>query len=113
MKLETKWKRFTSKLFYEVIYDANNNFIIDSKNMLDEDKRQLMIMKEYLFEDGDLYDGESRKRKFKWNLDEQDLTDLVNLSSDSDSDSQHDDNDDDEQNMKKTIRLKSDHMPGK
>lgn len=40
---------------------------IHAKQMLDEDKREVRIMKELLFEDGDLYtDGTGRERKFKW-----------------------------------------------
>ncbi|XP_020297363.1 claspin [Pseudomyrmex gracilis] len=37
------------------------------KQMLDEDKRNVRLLKELLFEDGDLYtDVSSRERKFKW-----------------------------------------------
>lgn len=40
---------------------------IHMKQMLDEDKRDVRLLKEMLFEDGDLHtDGTGRERKFKW-----------------------------------------------
>ncbi|XP_011861141.1 PREDICTED: claspin homolog isoform X2 [Vollenhovia emeryi] len=40
---------------------------IHMKQMLDEDKREVRLLKELLFEDGDLHsDGTGRERKFKW-----------------------------------------------
>jgi len=40
---------------------------IHMKQMLDEDKRKVRLLKELLFEDGDLHsDGMGRERKFKW-----------------------------------------------
>lgn len=40
---------------------------IHMKQMLDEDKRNVRLLKELLFEDGDLHtDGTGRERKFKW-----------------------------------------------
>jgi hypothetical protein len=40
---------------------------IHIKQMLDEDKRKVRLLKELLFEDGDLHsDGAGRERKFKW-----------------------------------------------
>lgn len=40
---------------------------IHMKQMLDEDKREVRMLKELLFEDGDLHtDGAGRERKFKW-----------------------------------------------
>jgi len=40
---------------------------IHIKQILDEDKREVRLLKELLFEDGDLHtDGTGRERKFKW-----------------------------------------------
>lgn len=40
---------------------------IHVKEMLDEDKREVRLLKELLFEDGDLHtDGPGRERKFRW-----------------------------------------------
>jgi len=40
---------------------------IHMRQMLDEDKRKVRLLKELLFEDGDLHsDGMGRERKFKW-----------------------------------------------
>ncbi|XP_025073802.1 LOW QUALITY PROTEIN: claspin-like [Pogonomyrmex barbatus] len=40
---------------------------IHMKQILDEDKREVRLLKELLFEDGDLHtDGAGRERKFKW-----------------------------------------------
>jgi len=40
---------------------------IHMKQILDEDKREVRLLKELLFEDGDLHtDGTRRERKFKW-----------------------------------------------
>lgn len=40
---------------------------IHMKQILDEDKREVRLLKELLFEDGDLHtDGTGRERKFKW-----------------------------------------------
>lgn len=40
---------------------------IHLKQVLDEDKREVRLLKELLFEDGDLHtDGAGRERKFKW-----------------------------------------------
>lgn len=40
---------------------------IHMKQVLDEDKREVRLLKEMLFEDGDLHtDGGGRERKFKW-----------------------------------------------
>ncbi|XP_018047359.1 PREDICTED: claspin-like [Atta colombica] len=40
---------------------------IHIKQLLDEDKREVRLLKELLFEDGDLHsDGMGRERKFKW-----------------------------------------------
>ncbi|XP_011684504.1 PREDICTED: claspin-like [Wasmannia auropunctata] len=40
---------------------------IHMKQILDEDKREVKLLKELLFEDGDLHtDGMGRERKFKW-----------------------------------------------
>ncbi|KPM03894.1 hypothetical protein QR98_0023330 [Sarcoptes scabiei] len=94
--------------------EANREQIerIHHKNMLDEDKRQLMIMKEYFFEDGDLYDGDGdRRKKFRWDLlqDEEALADLVNTFSDSDDDFQSDaeiEDDDSQTKMQPIVRLK-------
>jgi hypothetical protein len=49
-------------------YEVKNQLEkIHAKQMLDEDKRDVRIIKELLFEDGDLYtDGTGRERKFKW-----------------------------------------------
>nr|XP_012226334.1 PREDICTED: claspin homolog [Linepithema humile] len=49
-------------------YEVKNQLEkMHAKQMLDEHKRDIRIMKELLFEDGDLYtDGTGRERKFKW-----------------------------------------------
>lgn len=80
--------------------------------MLDEDKRQLMILKEHFFDDGDLHDdGKNRKRKFKWNFDGEEMDNFANVLSDSDESdgefntSDGDDNDDGKPQSKE-IRLK-------
>lgn len=52
--------------------------------MLNEDKRQMMILKELYFEDGDLYDDTKRKKKFKWNFEQTNLSELINIIPDSD-----------------------------
>ncbi|XP_011152647.1 claspin [Harpegnathos saltator] len=40
---------------------------LHTKQVLDEDKREIRLLKELLFEDGDLHtDGAGRERKFKW-----------------------------------------------
>lgn len=81
-----------------------------SKKQLDEDKRQLMILKERFFEDGDLHEeGGNRKRKFKWTFDEQEMDHFTNVLSDSenseddDSDAEANDNSED----RGQIRLKT------
>ncbi|OTF69569.1 hypothetical protein BLA29_001324 [Euroglyphus maynei] len=91
---------------------------IHHKNMLDEDKRQMMILKEHFFDDGDLYDdGHNRRKKFKWTLnrDDNDLMDFANTVDDSDSengdsiDEEEQDHDHDGQtnnNNNDVIRLK-------
>ena len=81
--------------------------------MLDEDKRQLMIMKEYFFEDGDLYDADghnNRRKKFKWTLNRNNDDDLINTVIDDDSDSENGDSieedDQDQDGQPTNIRLK-------
>jgi len=70
------------------------------KQQLDEDKRQLLIYQERLFEDGDLHmDGKSRQKKFKWrNVDNNGWLDhIYNSSSDEEGqDGMNDDRDDDD-----------------
>lgn len=76
---------------------------------MDEDKRQLMIMKEYFFEDGDLHDeDDERKKKFKWNLNGEEMDDFNDVLSDSEDDNDNASNasDDDAEDAKKVIRLK-------
>nr|XP_027200174.1 protein PFC0760c-like isoform X2 [Dermatophagoides pteronyssinus] len=83
---------------------------IHHKNMLDEDKRQLMIMKEYFFEDGDLYDADghnNRRKKFKWTLNRNnDEDDLINTVVDDDSDSENGDSIEEDDGQPTNIRLK-------
>ncbi|CAL7948828.1 unnamed protein product [Xylocopa violacea] len=46
------------------------------KQLLDEDQKEVKMLQELLFEDGDLYSESTRKRKFKWrNIDKQDEND--------------------------------------
>lgn len=66
-----------------------------SKNLLDEDKRQLLIMKEMLFEDGDLHeDGKIREKKFRWNFveDENIINNFVNDDSEDEYCSEEEEN---------------------
>ena len=39
---------------------------VDRKQRVDDDARQLMLMKEMLLPDGDLHSDSKRQRKFKW-----------------------------------------------
>ena len=46
------------------------------KQLLDEDQKEVRMLKELLFEDGDLYSESARERKFKWkNIDKQEDND--------------------------------------
>lgn len=81
--------------------------------MLNEDKRQMMILKELYFEDGDLYDDTKRKKKFKWNFEQTNLSELINVVPDSDdndsiivSSDEENKDDDDDWKMKKCIGIK-------
>lgn len=75
--------------------------------MLEEEKRQLMILKERFFEDGDLHDGRQRSKKFEWDLNKRELEEFTNVLSDSEGDdSESGGEEDDTQNDSKVIRLK-------
>jgi hypothetical protein len=39
---------------------------IHVKRMMDEDQREVKILQELLFDDGDLHEGAGRERRFKW-----------------------------------------------
>ncbi|XP_076668537.1 uncharacterized protein LOC143369036 [Andrena cerasifolii] len=55
------------------------------KQMLDEDQNEVRMLKELLFEDGDLYSESARERKFKWrNIDKQDDNNQLQPSEDKD-----------------------------
>src|SRR5687768_13718004 len=55
--------------------------------MLDDDKRQTLLMQERLFEDGDLHIEGQRKRNFRWNdQPNEDHFTNFNLSDESDED---------------------------
>lgn len=62
--------------------------------MLDEEKRQLMILKERFFEDGDLHDGKQRSKKFEWDLNNRELEEFTNVLSDSEEESGGEDQED-------------------
>ncbi|CAG2114744.1 unnamed protein product, partial [Medioppia subpectinata] len=61
---------------------------IHNKKLLDEDKRQLMVLKDMMFADGDLHDDRDvREKKFRWNFGEEDQTfvnDYINEDSEGD-----------------------------
>ncbi|XP_054169162.1 claspin-like [Oppia nitens] len=62
---------------------------IHNKKMLDEDKRQLLLLQDMMFEDGDLHDNTgTRERKFRWNDNEEDddlfKNDYINEDSEGD-----------------------------
>ncbi|KAJ6218197.1 hypothetical protein RDWZM_009354 [Blomia tropicalis] len=82
---------------------------IYNKELLDEDKRQMMILKEMYFDDGDLHDeGDERKKKFKWQISSENDDNFDNPLSDSESENSSDSeaSDDDGNDHDKTIRLK-------
>lgn len=66
-------------------------------------------MKEYFFEDGDLHDeDDERKKKFKWNLNGEEMDHFNNVLSDSENENDNASNasEDDAEDAKKVIRLK-------
>lgn len=72
--------------------------------MIDEDKRELLIMKEMMFEDGDLHeDGGQRQRKFRWkfNGDDNFVNDYIN----EDSDDNYMDSDEDEKTKTPVLKM--------
>ncbi|XP_018349908.1 PREDICTED: claspin-like [Trachymyrmex septentrionalis] len=73
---------------------------IHIKQLLDEDKRDVRLLKELLFEDGDLHsDGMGRERKFKWkNIDK--LGNNIEMSQISDENEGWVDVEDDEEEAK-------------
>ncbi|XP_078041751.1 uncharacterized protein LOC144472489 [Augochlora pura] len=55
------------------------------KQMLDEDQKEVRILKELLFEEGDLFSESGRERKFKWkNINKQDTNDELQPCEDKD-----------------------------
>ncbi|XP_076294677.1 uncharacterized protein LOC143215936 [Lasioglossum baleicum] len=55
------------------------------KQMLDEDQKEVRMLKELLFEEGDLFSESARERKFKWkNINKQDDNDQSQPSEDKD-----------------------------
>lgn len=75
-----------------------------SKDILDEDKRQLMILKEMFFDDGDLHEEDGdRKKKFRWQLNN-DMDDFINVLSDSEEEASSNESGLDED--KPIVRLK-------
>lgn len=49
--------------------------------MIDQDKKEVRLLQELYFEDGDLGVGQARKRNFRWkNIDEVTLNDMNNKS---------------------------------
>ncbi|KAL0112952.1 hypothetical protein PUN28_012300 [Cardiocondyla obscurior] len=59
---------------------------IHMKQILDEDKRDVRLLQELLFDDGDLHtDGNGRERKFKWkNIDKLGDTEMPQISDEND-----------------------------
>lgn len=55
--------------------------------MIDQDKKEVRLLQELYFEDGDLGVGQARKRNFRWkNIDELTLNEHVNNKSDGEGD---------------------------
>ncbi|CAG2183143.1 unnamed protein product, partial [Oppiella nova] len=72
---------------------------IHHKKILDEDKRQLMVLKEMMFADGDLHDDDAvRQKKFRWNFGQND--DFVNDYVNEDSEGDYVDSDDEKDAVK-------------
>ena len=75
-----------------------------SKQILDEEKRNIMLWKERLFEDGDLHeDGRQRQKKFRWNFETDDT--FVNDYINEDSDDNYMESDEDEKTTTPALKM--------